>query len=82
MCADVFGVDTVCLEVDEGAAYGAALQALWTYDGGSISGITDLFVHLNEVTRSKPDAGNMEKYRKLQVMQDRLSVDLRGAFSS
>lgn len=82
MCANVFGVDTVCLEVDEGAAYGAALQALWTYDGGSISGITDLFVHLNEVTRSKPDAGNMEKYRKLQVMQDRLSVDLRGAFSS
>ena len=32
MCADVFGVETVCLGVDEGAAYGAALQALWTHE--------------------------------------------------
>jgi xylulokinase len=82
MCADVFGVETVCLEVDEGAAYGAALQALWTQDGGSISGITDSFVHLDEATRSKPDEGNAEKYRRLQRLQDRLSVDLRGIFAS
>jgi xylulokinase len=82
MCADVFGVETVCLEVDEGAAYGAALQALWTCDGGSISEITDSFVRLDEATRSRPNAGNVEKYRRLQRLQDRLSVDLRGAFSS
>ncbi len=82
MCADVFGVETVCLEVDEGAAYGAALQALWTQDGGSISGITDSFVHLDEATRSKPDEGNAEKYRRLQRLQDRLSIDLRGVFAS
>jgi xylulokinase len=68
--------------VDEGAAYGAALQALWTQDGGSISGITDSFVHLDEATRSKPDEGNAEKYRRLQRLQDRLSVDLRGIFAS
>jgi xylulokinase len=82
MCADVFGVETVCQEVDEGAAYGAALQALWTHGGGKISEITDRFERLDESTRAKPDAGNVEKYRKLQAQQDRLSVDLRGTFSS
>jgi len=82
MCADVFGVETVCLEVDEGAAYGAALQALWTHDHGSISEITDTFVHLDEATRTKPDKGNIEKYRRLQKLQDKLSVDLRSAFAS
>lgn len=81
MCADVFGVETVRLEVDEGAAYGAALQALWTRNGGSISEITDSFVHLDEATRSKPDSGNVEKYRRLQERHDKLSVDLRGTFA-
>jgi xylulokinase len=81
MCADVFGVETICLEVDEGAAYGAALQALWTRRGGSISDITDRFVRLDESTREKPNPANAKKYRRLQTLQDRLSVDLRGAFS-
>jgi xylulokinase len=82
MCADVFGVETVCLEVDEGAAYGAALQSLWTQSGGSISEITDSFVHLDEETRAKPDAVNAEKYRRLQRLQDKLSIELRGTFAS
>lgn len=83
MCADVFGVETVCLRVDEGAAYGAALQALWTQgSSGSISEITDAFVKLDEATRAKPDKGNSETYRRLQRMQDRLSRDLRDAFAS
>jgi xylulokinase len=83
MCADVFGVETVCLQVDEGAAYGAALQALWTQGSSrSISQITDAFVKLDESTRAKPDNGNSETYRRLQRLQDRLSMDLRGAFSS
>ena len=82
MCSDVFGVETVCLSVDEGAAYGAALQALWTREGGSISEITDRFVRLDEATRSKPDPANVEKYNRLQWLQDRLSTDLRSVFSS
>jgi xylulokinase len=82
MCADVFGVETLCLEVDEGAAYGAALQALWTHDGGSISKLTDSFVHLDEATRAKPDRRNVEKYKRLQSLQDRLSTDLRSTFTS
>jgi xylulokinase len=87
MCADVFGVETVCLGVDEGAAYGAALQALWTHrrslgEDASISELTDSFVRLDEGTRAKPDGGNVEAYKRLQRLQDRLSVDLRGAFRS
>ena len=83
MCADVFGIETVCLDVDEGAAYGAALQALWTHHGGTpISDITDSFVRLDEATRSKPDGEKVGKYKQLQRLQDRLSVDLRGAFAS
>jgi len=83
MCADIFGVETVCLRVDEGAAYGAALQALWTQGGSrSISQITDDFVKLNEATRAKPDKGNSETYRRLQRLQDRLSTNLRNIFTS
>lgn len=83
MCADVFGVETVCLDVDEGAAYGAALQVFWTHEGGTpISKITDSFVHLDEMTRVKPDEANVGKYRRLQRLQDRLSVDLRDTFAS
>jgi xylulokinase len=87
ICADVFGVEVVCLEVNEGAAYGAALQALWTKkrelsENAGISEITDRFVHLDESTRVKPNKMNIETYRGLQRLQDRLSADLRGAFSS
>ncbi len=82
ICANVFGVETVCLEVDEGAAYGAALQVMWTKWGGSISELTDKFVRLDESTRCKPNMKNVERYKKLQALQDRLSVDLRGVFSS
>jgi xylulokinase len=83
MCADVFGVETVCLQVDEGAAYGAALQALWTQGRSrSISQITDTFVKLDEATRVKPDKANNDTYGRLQRMQDRLSRDLRDVFAS
>lgn len=86
ICADVFGVEVVCLEVDEGAAYGAALQALWTKErdlseNAKISEITDRFVHLDESTRVKPNQRNTKTYRNLQRLQDKLSIDLRGAFS-
>ena len=31
IAADIFNTDVVCLKIDEGAAYGAALQAIWAY---------------------------------------------------
>src|SRR5215813_8537771 len=51
--ADIFNVEVVTLKVTEGAAYGAALQALWCWrlqqgEKIKISDITDQFVKLNQ----------------------------------
>ena len=50
--ADIFNTEVVTLKVSEGAAYGAALQALWCWrlqqgDKVSIHDITNQFVQLN-----------------------------------
>ena len=57
--ADVFDAPVVTLEVAEGAAYGAALQALWCWrlqrgEKISASEITDEFVKLNKKETAEP----------------------------
>jgi xylulokinase len=83
--ADIFNAEVVTLKVGEGAAYGAALQALWCWrqDRGenvSISEITDQFIQLNRAERAEPNAKNVEIYQQLQKVQDKLSVTLRDSF--
>ncbi len=85
IAADIFNVEVVCLEIDEGAAYGAALQAMWTYlnhigEKTTIQEVTDRFVKVDERTRVKPKPSNVRIYRELQRLQDRLSRRLRGIF--
>jgi xylulokinase len=84
--ADVFDAEVVTLKVGEGAAYGAALQALWCWrvqqgEKISIAEITDRFVELNRDETARPDPGNVMAYRELQEMQDELSRSLRSAFA-
>jgi xylulokinase len=84
--ADIFDVEVVTLKVSEGAAYGAALQALWCWrrqQGGknSIQEITDQFVQLNPAETAQPNAKNVAVYRELQALQDELSRSLRGVFA-
>jgi D-xylulose kinase len=84
--ADVFEAEVVTLQVGEGAAYGAALQALWCWrlqrgERVSISQITDEFVRLNRAQTTAPAAGRVKIYRELQAMQDETSLALRGVFS-
>jgi xylulokinase len=84
--ADVFGVEVVTLKVAEGAAYGAALQALWCLrlEAGekiSIRDLTDRFVELNADETARPDPKNVEAYHELQAVQDELSGALREAFT-
>jgi xylulokinase len=84
--ADVFDAEVVTLKVSEGAAYGAALQALWCWqrDQGAKSSITDLtdqFVTLNEAETLAPNPKNVAVYRELQEIQDETSKSLRGAFA-
>jgi xylulokinase len=83
--ADVFNAEVVTLKVGEGAAYGAALQALWSWrlqqgERIDIREITDQFVHLNPSETAQPLPQNVSLYRELQSLQDELSRSLRGAF--
>jgi sugar (pentulose or hexulose) kinase len=84
--ADVFGTEVVTLKVAEGAAYGAALQALWCWrqtrgESLAIAEITDRFVQLNRSETTEPMAANAAVYRELQDLQDQFSRSLRGVFA-
>ncbi len=84
--ADIFDAEVVTLKVGEGAAYGAALQALWCWrlqqgDKTEISDITDEFVEINKLETVSPKAANTALYRELQELQDEVSKSLRGVFA-
>lgn len=70
VCADTFGVDTVCLKTSEGAAMGAALQAGATVAGGTdwpvaLTSLVSRGVELDEGTRCVPDASRQAVYQEL-----------------
>jgi Sugar (pentulose and hexulose) kinases len=84
--ADIFDTEVVTLKVAEGAAYGAALQALWCWrqqqgENVSITDITDQFVELNPGESAEPDENNASVYRELQDLQNNLSLNLRDVFT-
>ncbi len=84
--ADVFNAEVVTLKVAEGAAYGAALQALWCWrrhngDNVTIKEITDKFIEVNNHEVAHPDPKNVETYQELQELQDDLSASLRDVFT-
>jgi len=86
IAADIFDVEVVCLKIDEGAAFGAALQALWIYhnymgEKTNIQQITDRYVEVDEKTSASPKPSNAAIYRELQKIQDGLSKSLRKTFS-
>ena len=83
--ADVFNAEVVTLKVAEGAAFGAALQALWCWrlqagEKVSITDVTDQFVKLNHRETATPIEDNAEIYEEMQVLQDEVSTSLRDAF--
>lgn len=84
--ADVFNVEVVTLKVSEGAAYGAALQALWSWrlsqgETVGIADITDQFVTLNSSETVEPDAKSVAAYAEIQAIQDAAGTALRSTFS-
>ncbi len=84
--ADIFDAEVVTLKISEGAAYGAALQALWAWrlhkgERVGIHEITEQFVQLNHAETAAPDKKNVRLYRDLQALQDEVSLALRPAFS-
>ena len=85
IAADIFNTEVVCLRIDEGAAYGAALQAMWTYrnymgEKATIQEITDQYVKIDENTLVSPEPENVEIYKELQKIQDGLSKSIRKIF--
>lgn len=84
--ADIFNAEVVTLKVSEGAAYGAALQALWCWrnqcgEKVTIQEITDQFVQLNKNETVQPIEKNVEVYKELQKIQDETSLALRKVFT-
>jgi len=84
--ADIFNAEVVTLKVGEGAAYGAALQALWCWrlqagEKVAIHEITDQFVTLNKAETTQPDAARAKVYAELQALQDAASLALRKVFA-
>jgi D-xylulose kinase len=84
--ADVFNAQVVTLKVAEGAAYGAALQALWCWrtrqgERLGIGDLTDEFVQLNAADTAEPDPKRASVYAALQALQDETSRSLRGVFA-
>ncbi len=85
--ADVFNAEVVTLQVAEGAAFGAALQALWCWrlskgEKIGIHEITDAFVKLNPRETAHPRPGVATIYQEIQQLQDSLGGALRPAFVS
>jgi xylulokinase len=84
ICADVFGVSTVCLESAEGAALGAALQA--AYASAVVDGqptrfrdLAEKYVILDEETRCQPNEDATEIYTKKLGRQTDLTKRLHAA---
>jgi len=72
---------------EEGAAFGAALQALWSYanfvgERTTIQEITDRYVIVDSRTLTSPKPTNVEIYQELQEIQNRVSKNLRSSFGA
>ncbi len=84
ICADIFGVPTVCLQSAEGAALGAALQA--AYACAAAEGqptrflvLAEKYVTLDESTRCQPNDNHRETYARLLTRQSDLTKRLHTA---
>jgi len=85
IASDIFNAEVACLEIDEGAAYGAALQAMWCYlnycgERTSIQEITDHYVKVDEDTSASPKQAHVGVYQEMQEIQNSISKSLRKTF--
>ncbi|MGH9801488.1 MAG: FGGY-family carbohydrate kinase, partial [Blastocatellia bacterium] len=84
--ADVFNAEVVCVANEEGAAVGAAVQAVWAFrkqQGQPVEIVEPCskYVALDETTRTKPDADRVQIYRQMQSLHDKIVSDLAESFS-
>ncbi len=84
ICADVFGVPTICLQSAEGAALGAAIQGAfaWHAATGKPTTFRELcarIVKVDAATRAEPNEDHRELYAKRLSRQSDLSRRLHSA---
>ena len=86
ICADVFGVPTVCLSSSEGAALGAAVQAAWAHASTtgkrtSLATIANRIIKLDPRTRAEPGKKEAQLYAGMLSRQTDLTRRLHaGAY--
>ncbi|MFN0119655.1 MAG: xylulokinase [Blastocatellia bacterium] len=83
--ADAFNAEVVCVNSEEGAALGAAIQALWAFRRSrgemvKIEELTDRYITLDETTRARPDPRRVKLYGNLQSLHNKLVRDLGESF--
>jgi len=83
--ADVFGVTVVCMEEDECAALGGALQSVWCVlrnrdSETTIESVVEGATSLDESTRLDPNDSAVSRYEELQSFQSQLSQTLETVF--
>lgn len=61
--ADVFELPVTIQRIDEGAAFGAALQAMWMHQCSPLSELIDEHIELDDERACDPDAEQAENYR-------------------
>jgi len=76
IAADIFNLDVVCPETEEGPAFGAALQAMWGHQKGTITDLCNEHLKLDESSRTHPSTSNTERYDELYDLYDQLSSQL------
>jgi len=84
LCADIFGVPTVCLQSAEGAALGAAIQAAYAYciANGQAATFRELcarIVKLDTATRGEPHTEHKQAYTELLTRQSDLTRRMAAA---
>jgi xylulokinase len=85
IAADVFRAPVVCLEQDESAALGAAIQARWCWErqqgrGASITELADAWARPVAETRVDPIPTAARVYGELYALQTALSAAMRPSF--
>jgi xylulokinase len=65
MTADIFGLPVVCPASQEGPALGAALQAMWADQGGSVREIVRRHLELDASSRREPNDDAVRRYQEL-----------------
>ena len=84
VCADIFGVPTVCLESAEGAALGAALQGAYACriahgEKATFRELCAQLVTVDASTRCEPDGTHRDAYATLLTRQGDLTRRLHAA---